>query len=215
MYFNRGSLPWQGLKAYTKRDKYEKICDKKAQTKIDTLCTGFPNEFATFLNYTRFLKFEDKPDFLYLRKLLREMFVREGYRYDYMFDWVIVRKLREKPPLEKPLSVENKQIQQQIQYQIQQQQQQMQQQQQQHTTTTTTSTNQAKNVSTVSNIATDEHFRQILSTPSYNVDSEQSPQQTTTTTTSTGGSNQPQQTQFYRQNKVVVPQSKPTNNNTK
>ncbi|EAL70559.1 protein serine/threonine kinase [Dictyostelium discoideum AX4] len=216
MYFNRGSLPWQGLKAYTKRDKYEKICDKKAQTKIDTLCQGFPSEFATFLNYTRFLKFEDKPDFLYLRKLLREMFVREGYRYDYMFDWVIVRKLREKPPLERPLSNDNKQIQQQIQQQQQAQQQlqqQAQQQQQQTTTTTTTSSSQpsnVKNISTVSNIATtttDEQFRQLLSTPSYNnVDSDQSPQQTTTTTSSSN----PNQTTFYRQNKVVVPQSSST-----
>eukprot|EP01133_Synstelium_polycarpum_P015914 gene15914-18918_t len=99
MYFNRGSLPWQGLKAYTKREKYEKICDRKAHTDLEALCQGFPPEFHSFLNYTRFLKFEDKPDYLYLRKLLREMFVREGFKYDYMFDWVIIRKLREKPPI--------------------------------------------------------------------------------------------------------------------
>ncbi|EGG23880.1 protein serine/threonine kinase [Cavenderia fasciculata] len=76
MYFNRGSLPWQGLKAYTKREKYEKICDRKAHTEIEVLCQGFPRI-----------------------KLLREMFVREGFKYDYMFDWVIIRKLKEKPPL--------------------------------------------------------------------------------------------------------------------
>ncbi|EFA80547.1 protein serine/threonine kinase [Heterostelium album PN500] len=99
MYFNRGSLPWQGLKAYTKREKYEKICDRKAHTDLEALCQGFPSEFHSFLNYTRYLRFEDKPDYLYLRKLLREMFVREGFKYDYMFDWVIIRKLREKPPM--------------------------------------------------------------------------------------------------------------------
>ncbi|VDK62340.1 unnamed protein product [Onchocerca ochengi] len=35
MYFNRGSLPWQGLKAVTKKQKYEKICEKKMSTSIE------------------------------------------------------------------------------------------------------------------------------------------------------------------------------------
>jgi serine/threonine protein kinase len=42
MYFNRGSLPWQGLKAATKRQKYEKIAEKKMSTSVEELCRGFP-----------------------------------------------------------------------------------------------------------------------------------------------------------------------------
>lgn len=42
MYFLRGSLPWQGLKAATKRQKYERISEKKMSTPIDELCKGFP-----------------------------------------------------------------------------------------------------------------------------------------------------------------------------
>ena len=38
MYFNRSSLPWQGLKAATKRQKYEKISEKKMSTPIEVLC---------------------------------------------------------------------------------------------------------------------------------------------------------------------------------
>lgn len=38
MYFNRGSLPWQGLKAATKKQKYEKISEKKMSTPVELLC---------------------------------------------------------------------------------------------------------------------------------------------------------------------------------
>jgi hypothetical protein len=63
MYFLRGSLPWQNLKATNKKDKYEKIMEKKLSTPIEILCKGFPVEFATFLSYTRSLKFDEKPDY--------------------------------------------------------------------------------------------------------------------------------------------------------
>eukprot|EP00042_Codosiga_hollandica_P023586 m.94427 g.94427 ORF g.94427 m.94427 type:complete len:385 (+) comp51247_c0_seq1:257-1411(+) len=89
MYFNRGSLPWQGLKAATKRQKYDKISEKKMATPVEALCSSFPMEFATYLNYCRSLRFEDKPDYSYLRQLFRNLFHRDGYTYDYVFDWTL------------------------------------------------------------------------------------------------------------------------------
>ncbi|CAE6495802.1 unnamed protein product, partial [Rhizoctonia solani] len=91
MYFLRGQLPWQGLKAATKKQKYDRIMEKKMTTPTDLLCRGFPNEFGIFLNYCRALRFDDKPDYSYLRKLFRDLFVREGYQYDYVFDWSVQR----------------------------------------------------------------------------------------------------------------------------
>lgn len=46
MYFNLGSLPWQGLKAATKRQKYERISEKKMSTPIEVLCKGYPCKYC-------------------------------------------------------------------------------------------------------------------------------------------------------------------------
>lgn len=46
MYFLRGGLPWQGLKAATNKQKYEKIGEKKQTTAINDLCEGFPGVFS-------------------------------------------------------------------------------------------------------------------------------------------------------------------------
>lgn len=89
MYFLRGQLPWQGLKAATKKQKYDRIMEKKMTTPTESLARSFPNEFAIYLNYTRSLRFDDKPDYSYLRKLFRDLFVREGFQYDYLFDWSV------------------------------------------------------------------------------------------------------------------------------
>merc|ERR1712072_1060813 len=90
MYFNRGSLPWQGLKANSKKEKYEKIMEKKMSTPIEVLCKHAPCEFVTYLNYCRSLRFEDRPDYAYLRRLLKDLFFRESYQYDFIFDWSIL-----------------------------------------------------------------------------------------------------------------------------
>lgn len=87
MYFQRGQLPWQGLKAINKRQKYEKIREKKLATSIEELCQGHPIEFATFINYCRGLKFDESPNYDIPRGLLKELFRNSGYAYDYVFDW--------------------------------------------------------------------------------------------------------------------------------
>ena len=93
MYFIRGSLPWQGLKANTKKQKYERIMDRKMSTSTEQLCKGFPctwfsrslisarsltgarsprpsrsaAEFRSYFEYCRSLRFEDRPDYAYLK----------------------------------------------------------------------------------------------------------------------------------------------------
>lgn len=91
MYFLRGSLPWQGLKAGNKKQKYEKISEKKVSTSIEALCRGYPTEFASYFHYCRSLRFDDKPDYAYLKRIFRDLFIREGFQFDYVFDWTILK----------------------------------------------------------------------------------------------------------------------------
>lgn len=104
MYFLRGSLPWQGLKAATNKQKYEKIGEKKQTTPIRELCEGFPGscaslqrtpsganglteEFNIYLNYVRKLGFEETPDYDFLRELFAKVLKNNGDVEDGVYDW--------------------------------------------------------------------------------------------------------------------------------
>ncbi|XP_066374283.1 casein kinase 1-like isoform X1 [Miscanthus floridulus] len=91
LYFLRGSLPWQGLKAGTKKQKYDKISEKKMLTSAEVLCKSYPSEFISYFHYCRSLRFEDRPDYTFLKKLFRDVFIREGYQFDYVFDWTALK----------------------------------------------------------------------------------------------------------------------------
>ncbi|CAG9566050.1 unnamed protein product [Danaus chrysippus] len=107
MYFLRGSLPWQGLKADTLKERYQKIGDTKRATPIEVLCEGHPEELATYLRYVRRLDFFETPDYDQLRRMFRDLFERRGYVDDGEFDWTgktmpanmhVMRILRNAPP---------------------------------------------------------------------------------------------------------------------
>jgi len=69
---------------------------KKVETPPETLCRHLPCEFATYLNYCRSLRFEDRPDYSYVRRLLRDLFLREGHHYDSVWDWTLLSASRNK-----------------------------------------------------------------------------------------------------------------------
>ncbi|KAF6769659.1 hypothetical protein AHF37_11855 [Paragonimus kellicotti] len=87
LYFIRGSLPWQGLQADSKREKFRKIYKTKLSMRTETLCQGLPEEFAKYLNYCRNLAFEEEPKYKYLRSLFWRIMEKKSYKYDCQFDW--------------------------------------------------------------------------------------------------------------------------------
>merc|ERR1719265_1622792 len=71
IYFLRGSLPWSGLEARTKQEKYRRIYEKKKQEKLPHLCRGFPEAFVKYMQYARGLEYEARPDYDMLRGLFK------------------------------------------------------------------------------------------------------------------------------------------------
>jgi hypothetical protein len=89
LYFMLGSLPWQGLKAPTKEQKYRLVLEKKQTTIVAELCGNLSTGIAIYMNCVRNIHNEDKPDHEYLWRILRNLFRRQRFEYDQVFDWTL------------------------------------------------------------------------------------------------------------------------------
>lgn len=81
LYFLKGKLPWQGLRADTKKEKYTRIMEYKLEITFSRLCQGFPEEFLFYFDYCHSLAFDETPDYQYLRQLFADCMKRK-VRFD-------------------------------------------------------------------------------------------------------------------------------------
>lgn len=88
VYFICGRLPWQGLKAETKTEKYARIKKVKEETSIFELCSDVPKEIYLYLVHIRNLGFEESPDYAYLESILENGIRARGLEDDGIFDWL-------------------------------------------------------------------------------------------------------------------------------
>ena len=82
LYLIRGSLPWQQIEAITEEQKLELIRKTKEAISAEALCDGLPNEFAAYF---------DKPQYSYLRRTFQNLFSREDFEWDNVFDWTTLK----------------------------------------------------------------------------------------------------------------------------
>ena len=87
IYFLLGNLPWQGNVSNSKEDKYYKIREIKKKITPKELCYGLPSEFEQYITYTRNLKYEEKPDYNYLKNLFLNLLKNNNFKLDYYYDW--------------------------------------------------------------------------------------------------------------------------------
>ena len=84
VYFMKGKFPWSEI-YHT-----EEIKEKKISTSLDELCEGLPEEFKEFIQYARNLKFEEKPDYEYLKGLLQKVIEKNNIDINTVqYDWTI------------------------------------------------------------------------------------------------------------------------------
>lgn len=83
VYFLKGNLPWMNLVADNKEEKHRLIIKKKEVTSFQMLCEGIPIEFEQYLTSVRALKFDEEPNYDFLRSLFRRLNLRnEEYNED-------------------------------------------------------------------------------------------------------------------------------------
>jgi len=72
IYLFTGALPWYNLKTNNKKDRLKKIKEMKETIDIDILCKLCPQRIKEFVIYCKNLKFEEEPNYCYLRELLNK-----------------------------------------------------------------------------------------------------------------------------------------------
>ena len=99
IYFLKGQLPWQGFKIDMKEEKFEKVLEKKKNTALEVLCESFfielgcPLEFYDYMHYVKNLRFDEKPDYPYIKsfffktELFMDLFEKNKFKLTDTFDW--------------------------------------------------------------------------------------------------------------------------------
>lgn len=105
-WLKQGRLPWIGLsRDLPPAQLFKKIFEYKYSIPIETLCHGFPVPFANYLRYlcplpitslthclclrryVRTLEFKEEPSYSYLQTIFVELFQKENFKDDAIYDW--------------------------------------------------------------------------------------------------------------------------------
>ncbi len=88
IYFIKKRLPWQGTLGSTKQSKYNKILEKKLMIPVELLCKDLPMEFTIYMKYVKSLRFDERPDYDFLKGLFIELLC-SLYTEKFYYDWTL------------------------------------------------------------------------------------------------------------------------------
>merc|ERR1719235_32987 len=87
VYLLLGYVPWGNVKINAVEKMNKTMMKEKFSLIIQHTTFNLPTEFRTYLEYCFCLKFEDTPDYAYLRSLFKNLFLQSGFENDGVFDW--------------------------------------------------------------------------------------------------------------------------------
>eukprot|EP00359_Climacostomum_virens_P003309 CAMPEP_0204904032 /NCGR_PEP_ID=MMETSP1397-20131031/4630_1 /ASSEMBLY_ACC=CAM_ASM_000891 /TAXON_ID=49980 /ORGANISM="Climacostomum Climacostomum virens, Strain Stock W-24" /LENGTH=140 /DNA_ID=CAMNT_0052072763 /DNA_START=297 /DNA_END=718 /DNA_ORIENTATION=+ len=96
LYFIKGSLPWQGLQASSKHDKYRKIMEKKISTPVEELCRRAAERVLELPKLREESEVRSPARLRLPAKDAEGAVYHRELRLDYMFDWNLHPNRRQK-----------------------------------------------------------------------------------------------------------------------
>ena len=88
IYFFRGNLPWQNLKIKSRQERFNRINYLKKNISYKILCKNLPQELYNFGTYIKRLKFEEDPDYNFLRNCFDSILKKINEKNDNKFSWL-------------------------------------------------------------------------------------------------------------------------------
>ena len=89
IYLYIGSLPWSILKYKDLNQEIKRIRKIREEITIENMCKGMPQEMNNYMNYVKNLKYEEKPDYEYLRSLFMNVLRKIGVN-EPLFSWAAI-----------------------------------------------------------------------------------------------------------------------------
>ena len=91
LYLLKGKLPWQNLNQnFNEKEIYIKTYAMKKYMPIKRLCKGCPKELENFFKHVRSLKFQEEPNYDYLRKIFKIILKNNNFQNfeNLNFSWI-------------------------------------------------------------------------------------------------------------------------------
>jgi serine/threonine protein kinase len=89
IFLMKKKLPWQGIRGNSYKECYHKLYIMKKNIEPEELCKGLPKEMIDYMNNAKSLKFEEEPNYSYLKNLFKTILERNNFNFDKkIFSWI-------------------------------------------------------------------------------------------------------------------------------